>query len=125
MSKALIHNGRAVTCCYCKRQLQDRDPDATDGMTWDHVKPESQGGFKKVPCCRKCNQLKDDIPTEDWFWFIGTHQRWWKEFTNSSQVKRVIREFRFAQAQARGRDYQPGDVRLKRSVPQIGRHNLR
>lgn len=92
-----------ITCCYCKRPLQDRDKNATDGLTFDHVKAESAGGWKKVPCCRKCNFLRDDIEPDDWFWFIATHPRWWKEFALPSQVKRVVREFRFAQAQARGR----------------------
>lgn len=90
-----------MTCCYCNRPLQTRDRDATDGLTFDHVKPESQGGWKKVPCCRKCNFLKDDMLPDDWFWFIDLHPRWWKEFTLPSQVARVVREFRFAQAQAR------------------------
>jgi hypothetical protein len=104
MTKPPLYRGRErFTCCYCKRPLQVRDKDATDGLTWDHVRAESDGGWKKVPCCRMCNFLKDNNTPEDWFWFIGAHPRWWREFTHPSQVKRVVREFRFNQAQSRKR----------------------
>lgn len=109
---------RHVTCCYCERQLQTRNRDATDGLTFDHVRAESDGGWKKVPCCRKCNFLKDNLPPDDWFWFIATHPRWWKEFANPSQVKRVVREFRFGQAQAGARPHR----RIKDHMPFLGHY---
>lgn len=97
----LINTGKRVHCCYCKRDLTPPQPECSTSLTWDHVKAESAGGWKKVPCCRKCNFLKDNLSPEDWFWFIATHPRWWKEFANPAQVFRVVREFRLAQAQAR------------------------
>lgn len=95
---------RRAHCCYCKRDLAPAQPERSTSMTFDHVRAESAGGWKKVPCCRKCNNLKDDLSPEDWFWFIATHPRWRKEFTLCSQVKRIVREFRWAQAQAGERE---------------------
>jgi len=88
-------------CCYCKRQLTPAEPERSTSLTRDHVNAVCLGGGRWVPCCRKCNMLKGDLGTADWFWFIDTHPRWWKRFDTNEQVKRVVREFRFAQAMAR------------------------
>jgi hypothetical protein len=103
-------------CCYCKRDLGPPQPEKPTSLTWDHVRAESDGGWKRVPCCRQCNFLKGNTPPDDWFWFIGAHPRWWKEFTNPSQVTRVIREFRFAQAKAGARPIR----RFRNRLPYLG-----
>jgi hypothetical protein len=115
MKPPVFHGPRGcqrVTCCYCKCQLDAPTPERDTSLTWDHIRPESDDGWKKVPCCRKCNFLKDNLPPDDWFWFIATHPRWWKEFANPAQVKRVVREFRFSQAQAGARPYRKLGARL-------------
>lgn len=89
------------TCCYCKRVLLPTQPERDLSFTFDHVKCQASGGFRKVPCCRKCNSLKDDIAVGDWFWFIDAHPRWWKEFRFTSQVKRVVMEYKRMLATAR------------------------
>ena len=88
-------------CCYCKRELVSATPERSNSYTRDHIHPEALGGGRWVPCCRACNQLKADLPTTDWLWFIDHHPRWWKTFATSDQVERVIREHRFAEAMAR------------------------
>lgn len=88
-------------CCYCKRGLTPAIKELETSFTFDHVKCQSTGGVKRVPCCRKCNLLKDCLSVPDWFWFIRNHPRWWKEFKVPSQVARVIREHRLAEAKAR------------------------
>lgn len=105
MPKPPMYQGKRVTCCYCKRQLDPTEPERPTSLTWDHVRPESDGGIKKLPCCRQCNFLKDNLQPDDWFWFIGAHPRYYREFANPSQVLRIIREFRFTQAQAGQRPY--------------------
>jgi hypothetical protein len=105
MPKPPMMNGQRVTCCYCKRQLDPPQPEIPTALTWDHVKPESDGGWKRVPCCRRCNFLKDNLTPPDWFWFIGAHPGWWKHFTHPEQVRTAVREFRFAQARAGVRPY--------------------
>lgn len=119
MSKPPLINGRRVTCCYCKRQLDATMPEIATSLTWDHVRPESDGGWKRVPCCRRCNFLKDNLPPEDWFWFIGSHPGYWRDFTNPSQVKMTVREFRFAQGQAGARPFRP---RSGDRVPFLGNY---
>ena len=61
-------------------------------FTRDHVRAESQGGWRRVPCCRKCNLLKGDLQPGDWFWFIAAWPRWWKQFDTPAQVKVAIRD---------------------------------
>jgi hypothetical protein len=51
------------------------------------MRPESDGGIKRLPCCRHCNFLKDNMPPEDWFWFIGANPGWWRTFTHPAQVR--------------------------------------
>ena len=70
-------------------------------FTLDHVKAESQGGWKRVPCCRKCNLLKGDLEPSDWFWFIGAWPRWWKQFDTPAQVMVAIRDGYRQRAEAR------------------------
>lgn len=79
-------------CCYCKRQLTPPEPPNGTSFTLDHVKAQSSGGWKRVPCCRKCNMLKDDLPMVDWFWFIANFPRWWKLFDSPVQVLNQVRQ---------------------------------
>lgn len=79
-------------CKYCKRLLTPSGEQAGTALTFDHVKPQSDGGWRRVPCCRTCNQLKGNLPMEDWFWFIGAFKRWWKTFSTPAQVRDVVRE---------------------------------
>lgn len=87
-------------CCYCKRPLAPMHPETGLSQTWDHVLAESRGGTRKVPCCRTCNGLKGDLPTDDWFWFISCHTRWWKLFPNNETVAAVCRQERVRRAYA-------------------------
>lgn len=103
-----------VRCCYCKRELSPPDSGFSTALTFDHVRAKSQGGVKTVPCCVKCNLLKDNLSVDDWNWFTATHPRWWKEFTVPSQVHRIVREFRFAQVRARGAELQRRIARIQR-----------
>lgn len=81
----------APYCKYCKRQLTPAEPATGTSFTLDHVRARSAGGWRRVPCCRKCNMLKDDLPMEDWFWFISKFQRWWKTFDSPQQVLDQVR----------------------------------
>lgn len=96
--KPPLFDGARCYCCYCKRQLDPPQPEKWTSLTFDHIRAESQGGTRKVPSCRKCNFLKDDLTPGEWFWFIQAHPRWWKEFSLPSQVKRIVREHHFAEA---------------------------
>lgn len=78
-------------CCYCKRDLTPAHPIRSMSFTLDHVKAQSEGGRRRVPCCHKCNLLKDNLPMVDWFWFISKHSRWWKLFDSPAQVLDVVR----------------------------------
>lgn len=88
------------TCKYCGRRLTPATPHCDTSFTLDHVKAASTGGWKRVPCCRKCNMLKADLHMEDWFWFIGAFQRWWKTFDTPAQVAIRVREERVRRAKA-------------------------
>lgn len=88
-------------CCYCKRELSPSNSGRSTAFTLDHVKAESLGGWKRVPCCKKCNHLKDDLAMSDWFWFIQNHPRWWKLYRGPEDVKVTIRAYRFEQAMKR------------------------
>lgn len=52
-------------CRYCRRLF-----DEYIEKTKDHIVPVSRGGFdrkeNRVPCCKDCNQWKDDRSLEDW-----------------------------------------------------------
>ena len=88
-------------CCYCKRPLAPADDGGGQSFTLDHVHAKSQGGWRRVPCCKKCNLLKDDLPANDWFWFIGAFPRWWKLFDAPQQVVSAVREEYSRRAYAR------------------------
>ena len=49
-------------CAYCG---------STERLTIDHVRPVTQSGphviGNLVPCCRKCNSSKKDLPVEEWY----------------------------------------------------------
>lgn len=82
-------------CCYCKRPLTPGKDQKGTSFTLDHVKARAAGGFRRVPCCHKCNQLKSDMHMEDWFWFIRAFPRWWKRFDTHEQVMvRIQEEYR-------------------------------
>lgn len=88
MTRPLI--GRP-TCKYCSRELSATTSTSGTAFTLDHVKAKSDGGWKRVPCCRACNNLKADLPMADWFWFIGAFKRWWKTFDTPAQVLDQVR----------------------------------
>lgn len=88
-------NPSGAYCMYCKRPLTPPGERTGTSFTFDHVKAQSLGGWKRVPCCQKCNNLKDNLPMEDWFWFIRSFPRWWKLFDAPQQVvERVRQEYR-------------------------------
>lgn len=78
-------------CKYCNRQLIAAELQRSDSFTFDHVRAQEVGGWRRVPCCRKCNMLKDNLPVDDWFWFIGAFSRWWKTFDTPAQVLDQVR----------------------------------
>ena len=88
-------------CCYCKRGLTPAEPQGPLSFTLDHVNALSRGGYRRVPCCRQCNQLKGDLHMDDWFWFIRSFARWWKTFDTTRQVEDKIREERVRRAWAK------------------------
>ncbi len=100
---------RRKTCLYCKRELTLPSPPGGTSFTWDHVRPKSQGGWKRAPCCWDCNNLKGDLDVDEWFWFIGAAPRWWKRYANSDQVRDAIRQERVRRAYA-------GEPQLGRGV---------
>lgn len=79
-------------CKYCQRQLEPTNSPRDTAFTLDHVKAQAEGGWRRVPCCRKCNELKGDLPMESWFWFIGAFERWWKTFANHHEVVTAVRQ---------------------------------
>jgi hypothetical protein len=54
------------------------------------VVPASRGGWKKVPCCRKCNGLKADLDPTLWRWFTEMYPGWWKTFNTHKEVRAAI-----------------------------------
>lgn len=88
-------------CHYCERHLTPSHGDIGTSFTFDHVRPASTGGTKRVPCCRKCNQLKGDLPAHDWYWFIRAFPRWWKLFDTAAQVADKILDEHRRRAYAR------------------------
>jgi hypothetical protein len=85
-------------CCYCKRDLLPAEPECGLSFTYDHIRAESAGGSRRVPCCRKCNGLKGDLHPDEWFWFIRAHPRWWKLYDHPNQVRDAIRQERVYRA---------------------------
>jgi hypothetical protein len=82
-------------CCYCKRILTPALPERSNSLTFDHIVARVHGGKAKVPCCRKCNNLKGAIDMGGWWWFVRNTPRYWKTFDTTEQVASVIREHRF------------------------------
>lgn len=82
-------NSRAY-CCWCKRHLTDSTERCGTSATRDHLNPQAAGGGRWVPACFQCNQLKGDIAPDRWMWFIDHHPRYWRTFTTTQQVARVI-----------------------------------
>lgn len=99
MAKKLAYG--SPTCCYCKRQLTPAQPERGTSFTFDHVRALSGGGWRRVPCCRACNQLKGDLDPADWFWFIRTFKRWWKTFQTAQQVGQAVLDEHRRRAYAR------------------------
>lgn len=77
------------TCTYCHRQLTSALDRANTAATKDHVMPKSVGGYRKVPCCRQCNQLKADMHPSVWRWFTANYPGWWKTFRTNREVVAV------------------------------------
>lgn len=91
---------RSAFCMYCKRSLTPARAEMGTSFTFDHVRAQSDGGWKRVPCCRKCNHLKSNLPADDWFAFIRAHPRWWKLFDTPAQVARAAMQMRTLAATA-------------------------
>ena len=89
MPKPKLAHGQPK-CCYCKRQLTPAQPERGTSFTLDHVRALSGGGYRRVPCCRACNQPKGNLDPSEWFWFIDNHPRWWKLFDTAAQVLEVV-----------------------------------
>jgi hypothetical protein len=92
---------RRAHCFYCKRELTPPLPERGTSFTLDHVRAQADGGWRRVPCCRKCNGLKGDLLVDEWFWFIGAFPRWWKLFDTPGQVVRSVIDERVRRAHAR------------------------
>lgn len=68
-------------CFYCSRTLNDRRltrrKDRNKGLdyTTDHKIPLCRGGpdtyENKVPCCFRCNNLKADMTSAEFFRYVG------------------------------------------------------
>lgn len=54
--------------------------------------PKSVGGQRKVPCCRRCNDLKGDIHPSVWRWFTEHYPGWWRTFATNIEVAQVCRQ---------------------------------
>lgn len=62
-SRLNVYRRDGFTCQYCNTEFE------YDELTFDHVKPKSQGGQTKwsniVTCCEDCNLEKDDRTPEE------------------------------------------------------------
>lgn len=105
-----LANGRRPHCCYCKRQLDPPVPERPTSLTFDHILAESEGGRYKVPCCLRCNNLKDNLDPQDWFLFIDSTPGWWRTFTNPRQVREAVRELKVAQVRAKTEEARQRDI---------------
>ncbi|MBF0420507.1 MAG: HNH endonuclease [Magnetococcales bacterium] len=51
-------------CAYCHKRVPPKE------LTMDHKTPLIRGGRTSksncVPCCRSCNELKENMPAEKW-----------------------------------------------------------
>jgi 5-methylcytosine-specific restriction endonuclease McrA len=83
---------RGTFCCYCKRQLTKPGDRANTAFTRDHVIPASRGGVRKVPCCRKCNNLKADLDPSLWRIVTENYPRWWKVFASNKEVRLALKD---------------------------------
>lgn len=79
------------SCTYCRRQMTSPTDRANTAATKDHVMPKSVGGYRKVRCCRQCNQLKGDIHPSVWRWFTVAYPGWWKTFRTNREVVEACR----------------------------------
>jgi len=73
-------------CTYCG------DPIDNFSRTVDHLIPESRGGIRanknKVPSCKSCNQLKDDMTPEEFDLNLGRMIRL-VQSDNRRQIQRL------------------------------------
>lgn len=56
--------------------------------------PEALGGYRCVPCCLHCNQLKADLHPEDWFFFIRRVPDYWRLYDTHEQLHRALLHMR-------------------------------
>lgn len=89
MSKT-VRRAKYGTCLYCRREMVAPTKDCDRAFTLDHVKAKSLGGWKRAPCCRKCNELKGDCSFDEWLWITANIQRWWKLFATNKDVRLAL-----------------------------------
>lgn len=83
-------------CTYCRRYTfkggLGTKQQSNRQRTRDHLTPLSRGGSKRewVICCNKCNQLKANMPLDDWLSFIARYQKWWLDFKTHQDVLKCI-----------------------------------
>ena len=62
-------------------------------MTKDHTIPQCEGGMKTVNSCRACNEVKGDMPENDWISFIGTVPNAWRLFEVGGPRGKALLEY--------------------------------
>ena len=71
-------------CFYCGRGLILNGFQRKDRMTIDHLIPRSKGGngyfHNLVPCCKRCNRIKNDTKELEQFRFELTMDHFQKKF---------------------------------------------
>ena len=59
-------------CFYCKI-IMTRERNKIHSRSTDHVHPQSKGGVKTVPCCKRCNQMKGDMSVRRFMSLVAKH----------------------------------------------------
>ena len=60
--------------------MQPRGSKSLLAWTSDHAHPKSRGGYRTVPCCYQCNQIKADMTLSEWDIFMNKNPVWWDKF---------------------------------------------
>lgn len=76
---------RANACPYCG-DLMNGARGRPKCPTKDHVNPRALGGGPTITVCAACNNLKADMPLEDWLEFLMENR--------PTRLPHVLREFR-------------------------------